>query len=291
MALRTDLALETAQAVTENFKNPVEGIKQKEFKSSDFVVTEIIIENEKGSQAIGKPIGQYVTIEYDGYGGLDSFPDNLEEEVDAVSKEISRLCTAHNNALIIGLGNNDITPDALGPMVAKQIFATRHIPINMKGFEEFAHLKSVAAVATGVLGQTGIETGEITKAICDKIKPEIVIVVDALACKEVSRLGNTIQISDTGICPGSGVKNSRKELSRATLGVPVISLGVPTVVDMHTVAEDVFGQKTPNEKFKDIMVTPRSIDKLIERTAKLISLSINKCFQQTMSIEEITSLI
>ncbi len=291
MGIRTDLALEKAQFLTKSSTQPLEGIQQKEYTKADLKITQITVESQEAAKALGKPAGEYVTIETLDSTGLDAYPDYLEEQVDIVAGEISRLCDNTGTALVVGLGNNDITPDALGPLVAKQIFATRHIPVNMPGFEEFSHLRPVAVLAPGVLGQTGIEVAEITKAVCAKIKPSVVVAVDALACAEISRLGTTIQISNTGISPGSGVKNSRKELSMTTLKAPVIALGVPTVVDMQTIAENVFNQESVNNEYKDFMVTPRSVDKLIERSAKLIGLAINKAFQPSMTIEDITSLI
>lgn len=291
MGLRTDLALESAQSINATAAKPYPGISQHEYSKSQCHITQITVENESASSAIGKPVGEYVTIEMNGTGGLDAYPDNLEEQVDLLANEISRLANNNDNVLVIGLGNDDITPDSLGPLVAKQIFATRHIPKEMAGFEEFSHLRSVSVIAPGVLGQTGIEVAEITKAICQKIKPGVVVAVDALACAEISRLGNTIQISNTGISPGSGVKNSRKELSQTTLNAPVIAIGVPTVVDMHTIAQTISGTENLNSDFNDIMVTPRSVDKLIEHSAKLIALGINKAFQPSLSIADITSLI
>lgn len=291
MGLRTDLAIESAQSIDISSASQYEGIKLNEFIKAECKVTEVIVETDLASKQIGKPTGKYITIETINSTGLDAYPDYFEEQVNLLANEINSLITTDNAVLIIGLGNDDITPDALGPLVAKQIFATRHIPIEMPGFEVFSDLRSVSVVSPGVLGQTGIEVAEITRAICDKIKPSLVIVIDALACAEISRLGKTIQITDSGISPGSGVKNSRKELSKATLNAPVIAIGVPTVVDMHTIAEAVADVSLAGEDYKDIMVTPKSIDKLIEHSAKLIAMGINKALQPSMSIEDFVSLI
>jgi spore protease len=291
MGIRTDLAIESAQTITLKQTKPFPGIVQEEYDEAECHVTHITVEDGRAADAIGKPIGKYVTIETQNASGLDAYPEYFDEQVELIAKEISELANNDGDVLVIGLGNDDITPDALGPLVAKQIFATRHIPKEMPGFDEFSDIRSVAVLAPGVLGQTGIEVAEITKAICEKIKPGVVIVIDALACSEISRLGNTIQITNTGISPGSGVKNSRKELSKATLNAPVIALGVPTVVDMQTIAEQITGQECQDKKFRDVMVTPRCIDKLIERSAKLIAMAINRAFQPSMSIEDISSLI
>ncbi len=291
MALRTDLALESAQAVKPSVSEEYPGIKQQEFEKAQCKIIRTTIETSEAAQAISKAVGEYVTIETDNASGLDAFPEYFDEQVELLAEEINRIAGKKGKYLVIGLGNDDITPDALGPLVAKQIFATRHIPTEMPGFEEFSELSSVACIAPGVLGETGIEVAEITKAVCEKIKPELVIVIDALACAEISRLGNTIQITNTGISPGSGVKNSRKELSKATLDVPVIALGVPTVVDMNTIAEAITGKPALKKEYSDVMVTPRSVDKLIERSANLIAMGINRAIQPTLTIEDITSLI
>lgn len=291
MGLRTDLAIESAQSVNASAANSYPGIDIKEFMKAECKVTEVNVETEKAAKEIGKVTGRYITIETVGTSGLDAYPDYFEDQVNLIAEEINSLAKADGPVLIIGLGNNDITPDALGPMVAKQIFATRHIPVEMPGFEEFSHLRSVAVMAPGVLGQTGIEVAEIVKSVCDSIKPSLVVCIDALACAEIDRLGNTIQLTDTGISPGSGVKNSRKELSKATLNAPVIALGVPTVVDMKTIAESIVKKPVKNDKFKNMMVTPRSVDNLIERAAKLIAMGINRAFQPSMTTEDIMSLM
>jgi spore protease len=290
MSLRTDLALESAQALKASVKQELSGISQKEYKQAGCSVTQITVETQDAANQLGKPMGQYVTIEMNS-GALDSYSDDFEEQVNMIAGEIKRLVPESGDALVIGLGNNDITPDALGPMTARQIFATRHIPKNVEGLEEFSGLRSVSSIAPGVLGQTGIEVAEVAGAVCQKVAPSVIVAIDALACSEISRLGTTIQISDTGISPGSGVKNSRKELSKNTLNAPVIAIGVPTVVDMHTIAQSITGKEQDNSEFSEMMVTPRSIDKLIERSAKLIALSVNKAFQPDMTIEDITSLI
>lgn len=289
MSIRTDLALESAQAIKTT--KPVEGITQHQQEQAGCIITNIVVETPEGAKKIGKPMGQYITIETKNNSGLDVYPDDLEKQVDMLAEQIKALCPKEGEALVIGLGNNDITPDALGPFVAKQIFATRHFKTELAEFEEFRNMRSVSALAPGVLGQTGIEVAEVTKAICTKVKPSVVIVIDALACAEISRLGTTIQITDTGISPGSGVKNARKELSQKTLKAPVIAIGVPTVVDMNTIAETISGKPSENKQYKAIMVTPKNIDKLIDRCAKLISLAINKVFQPDMTIEDITSMI
>ena len=193
--------------------------------------------------------------------------------------------------LVAGLGNNDITPDALGPQAAAKVLATRHLRDELDNDEEqfLTSLRRVSSFAGGVLGQTGIESAEMIRAICRELKPAAVIAVDALACSDVSRLGTTIQISDSGISPGSGVANTRRELSQRVLGVPVIAVGVPTVVDMHTIVRS-FTEAEIGEELPNMMVTPRDIDRLTERASQLIAFGINLALQPTMSFEDVRGL-
>ncbi len=290
MGIRTDLAVEILSATKEKTNVNLDRISQEITQKGGITITEIEIKDEAIGKQIGKPQGKYITIEVEKGRTLDQFPDNLESDATALSEEINKFLPQKGEVLVVGLGNDDITPDALGPLVIKQIFATRHITENMQGLEEFDGIRPVSAFAPSVLGKTGLESAEIVKAICDKIKPSAVIVIDALASSEILKLGRTIQLSNTGISPGSGVKNSRKELSNATLGCPVISIGVPTVVDMHTIAETIFQDSSQRGEFSHMMVTPRFVDKLIEYSAKIISLGINMSLHPDISVEDIFSL-
>lgn len=284
MSIRTDLAVEM---IDEDAKSLPKGIKRKLRKSSACSVTEIIVADDAAGMRIGKSRGRYVTVETD---RLSASPQDFDEQVANIAAEIIALKgSSRKTALVAGLGNSDITPDALGPLVVSQIIATRHLQDVLPDGHELRQLNSVSAIAPGVLGQTGIEAAEIIKSICDVAKPDCVIVIDALACSDVSRLGTTIQLTDTGISPGSGVQNRRKELSEATVGVPVIAIGVPTVVDMHTIVESITGNP-PDKHLPNMMVTPRDVDQLIDRTAKLLAYSINKAVQPMLTIEDITAL-
>lgn len=279
---RTDLALEEmSRQVPE-----ISGISQKESTMGDCKITEISIETIEAAKALLKPVGKYVTIETP---DLSLHPENFDSQVEILAAEITKLVPSSGEALIIGLGNNDITPDALGPQVVSQILATRHLMSELPNNTEFHNLRSVSAIAPGVLGQTGIEVSEIAKSIAASTKPAVLVVVDALACSDISRLGRTIQLSDTGISPGSGVQNRRKELSHATIGIPVIAIGIPTVVDMLTIAENITGSEVP-ENANSMMVTPRDIDKLIERSAKLVAFSINSALLPSLSLEDFSAL-
>jgi spore protease len=269
---RTDLAVELIEQAgkdktsgVENTTNNVEGV----------TITQTKITNEKGESIIGKPKGTYTTFE------VTPFMDgnaNFDGEVSVVANEIKKLIP-DGEILVVGLGNKGITPDALGPLVADLTLVTRHIDKNM--FEKIGleELRPVSVMVPGVLGQTGIETANMVLSICKDTSPKSVIIVDALAASNIKRLGCTVQLSNTGINPGSGVANSRKELSFNTLGIPTISIGVPTVVDMKV------------EGNQSLMVTPREIDQVVKASAKLIAFAINKALHPTLSIEEITGLV
>ena len=222
-------------------------------------------------------------------------PVNPADEVThLLAEELRRMLPPEGMVLVVGLGNAQITPDALGPLTVRQILATRHIPAQLAEQTGLSGLRPVAAIAPGVLGQTGIETGEIILSIVRDLSPAAVVAVDALAAGSPERLGCTIQISDSGISPGSGVLNARKELSRQSLGVPVLSLGIPTVVDGGTLVCGLLGCEDESrvpEEARAMMVTPRDVDALIERGAKHLSLALNAALQPQLSLEEISYLV
>lgn len=282
---RTDLAVEMLDPQADKLPK---GIKRKIRKSSVCTITEIIVEDILAGIKIGKSKGRYITIETD---RLSAHPEDFSEQSMNIAAEISSLIPDKNRILVVGLGNENITPDALGPRTASRIIATRHVAEENSGANfSSLNLTSVSVLAAGVMGQTGIESSEIIQAVCGKVNPSCVIAIDALACSDISRLGTTIQLADSGISPGSGVQNRRKELSRETLGVPVVSIGVPTVVDMHSIVHNITGNP-PDKHLPNMMVTPRDIDKMIDRTAHLLAYSINRAAQPELSGEDILSLM
>ncbi len=289
MNVRTDLALEKEEFITDSENT---GIKKRKKQTEKTEVTEIEIVSSDGERAIGKPKGRYITVEMSEFS-YDS--EILDDRLKSLTAEIKRLLPdGESPVLVAGIGNENITPDALGPLCAKSIFSTRHIDNKLAYEIGFKSLHPVCTLATGVLGQTGIETGEIIKSVVSSISPRAVILVDALAAASLSRLGRTVQITDTGITPGSGVGNSRAEISEKTLGVPVIAIGVPTVVDAVTLARDI----TENAEFentaenaKNMMVTPREIDVMVKRAAKLIALSINCALQPEIEPDILLSVV
>jgi spore protease len=289
MSKRTDLAVELIDEGAEQIK----GVRKKVHHKIASTATEVIIEDQTASVKIGKPIGRYITIETT---RLSGDPSEFNEQVADIAEEIIRLSDCSGKSvLVVGLGNDRITPDSLGPKVVSQVLVTRHLAAENvpKTIRDAVNITSVSAIAPGVLGQTGVEAAETIEAIAQFIRPECIFVVDALACSDISRLGSTIQLTDSGISPGSGVQNRRKELSKETLGVPVTAIGVPTVIDMHTIAENLTGNTNLQASINhlpNMMVTPRDVDKLIERMSRLIAFGINKATQPYLTIEDIVSL-
>ncbi len=299
MNIRTDLAVEMREM---KGAGELSGVKTTEEKGEKTKTTIIEVLSEEGEKVLGKPIGKYITVE------LAPFSDDAEvtdERMTAVKNAVAQLLPKEGPILVAGIGNRDVTPDALGPRAATQIFATRHIGEQMQeqiGFD--GRLRPVSSVAAGVLGQTGIETAELLSAMVYAVKPAAVITVDALASRRLSRLGCTIQLCDTGISPGSGVGNKRARIDKETLGVPVIAVGVPTVVDAFTLAKDVMGKGDDAENgsesedtgaaapgCENMMVTPREIDVVIDRAARLIALSLNCALQPQLSTEDLLGLM
>ena len=287
MRIRTDLAVESLELAGETLPP---GVVHQNEEREGVNIDVVNIRDREGAEVIGKPEGTYITLTMTPFKNLHN---NFEGEVDAVAEKLSSLLPAAGLALVVGLGNSDITPDALGPFTARQILATRHISAEIPGLEGLGSLRPVAAIAPGVMGQTGIETAEVIRSIAEKITPSAIIAIDALASKNVDRLGCTIQISDSGIVPGGGVQNKRKELNRSTLGTPVISMGVPTVVDMSTIAYDLTDGGADPEiiaKGENFMVTPREIDSIVQQAAKIVAASVNKALQPSLTMEEIIGL-
>ncbi len=283
MNLRTDLALERAE--TGDFDT--KGITFFEEKFENITVTRMKIEDEAAAKRLEKPMGEYITIEVERFTA-DAELD--EKEVAVLKNELLKLLPKKAaSLLVVGLGNSNITPDALGPRAAEKIIATRHISKEFASSLGIPSLRAVSVLAPGVLGQTGIETGEIILGTAEKIKPSAVIVIDALAARSLARLGRTVQITNTGITPGSGVGNARSEISEKTLKIPVIAVGVPTVVDMQTLFCDM-GAKAEKE-LPDMVVTPKEVDLMIERAARLIAVSVNAALQSKLTLEDILGLM
>lgn len=294
MELRTDLAVEAHELADEDIRD-VDYSKEEE---KGLLIERLNIKTKRAGQLMGKEAGRYVTVSLPPL--TDSIRDT-DERLPVIAREIRRLLPVNGLVLVAGLGNSQITPDALGPKCVSSVLATRHITGEIARSTGLDRLRAVAVLATGVTGQTGIETGELVLSVVKRIKPTAVIVIDALASRRLERLGCTLQISDTGISPGAGVGNHRTKLSSETLGVPVIALGVPTVVDAVTMVSDLVCPEDDKQqqslkdkvspKGRAMVVTPREVDLLVERAAKLLSLSINLALHTSVSVSDLLSLL
>ncbi len=287
LLFRTDLALERAQMLG---KKEIPGISQRTYEIASATVSEIKVTDADGEKTIGKPQGTYITVEVPAFTVSRELTDG---RLDALVTVLRSLLPEQGAVLVAGLGNTAITADALGPKCAQMIFATRHIAESLQEKIGIGKLRPVAVLSPGVLGCTGIEAQEIITAVTQKIKPSAVISVDALAAKSIKRLANTVQLSDTGISPGSGVGNHRNEISFHTIGVPVIAMGVPTVVDAGSIAQDLTGadENSLPQTYKNVFVSPREIDTVTDSAAKLLSLAINCALQKNLTAQELLSLV
>lgn len=291
MQLRTDLAVEAREIVGEH----ISGTEFKTYSENGLEISRLTVKNQKAKQALGKEIGTYITIE------LPSLTDNFsetDERLVTIGEEIRRLLPVNGLVLVAGLGNTEITPDSLGPKTSSRILATRHITGEIARATGLDKLRPVAVMQTGVTGQTGIETGEYIMSVVKRIKPNAVVAIDALASRRLERLGCTLQISDTGISPGAGVGNHRTKINKETIGVPVIAIGVPTVVDVQTLANDLIGDEFDAQTREQIsphgrqmVVIPREIDLLTERASRLIAFALNGALQNEFDLPDLVSLM
>lgn len=289
MAFRTDLAVEAI----ENHKTAaaLPHVRQSDRTLEGFAVHEVRILSADAAREIGKPQGRYLTLELDALirREEDAFPRACK----ALSTLLRELLPHPNNGpvLIAGLGNRMITPDAIGPQTADHVIATRHLVAQSPAI--FADWRPVSALAPGVLGQTGVETGEVICGVLDRVCPAAVIAVDALAAGRLSRLLRTVQLADTGITPGAGVGNARAALNEETLGVPVIAVGVPTVVDGATLAHEISSQlgqpacEALDDLSQPVMITTRDIDREVADISRMIGYAVNMALHPHLSVADI----
>lgn len=289
MAFRTDLAVEAI----ENHKTAaaLPHVRQSDRMLEGFAVHEVRILSKDAAREIGKPQGRYLTLELDAliHREEDAFPRACK----ALSTLLRELLPHPNDGpvLIAGLGNRMITPDAIGPQTADHVIATRHLVAQSPAI--FADWRPVSALAPGVLGQTGVETGEVICGVLDRVRPAAVIAVDALAAGRLSRLLRTVQLADTGITPGAGVGNARAALNKETLGVPVIAVGVPTVVDGATLAHEISSQlgqpdcEALDDLSQPVMITTRDIDREVADISRMIGYAVNMALHPHLSVSDI----
>lgn len=287
---RTDLALEARELWQERAGETtrLEGVEARTGEREGFLSETVRILDRRGEQALGKPAGTYVTVNMDGlqHREKDAFGRGARA-VAGVLRELMGAGWDRGGALVVGLGNRSITPDAIGPKVHEYTMVTRHLVQQVP--QHFGTFRPVASLAAGVLGTTGMESGELVQAVCRRLRPEWVIVVDALASRSLERLCRTVQISDTGIIPGSGVGNHRVALDEATLGAPVLAVGVPTVVYGATLAADLMGRDDlpPLGRGGELLVTPKDIDSQVSDLSKVIGYGINLALQPGLTVEDV----
>ncbi|MGY0372419.1 GPR endopeptidase [Clostridium sp. JNZ J1-5] len=320
--VRTDLAIEAKELYEEQNSKEISGVKIDEYFDSGMKIVDVNILDEMGEKNMGKPIGRYITIEMPESVNHDR---DVMDDVSAVfAKTLSSIINLDKSmtTLVVGLGNWNVTPDALGPKVISRLMITRHLKeLIPDKIDE--NIRPVCALSPGVLGLTGIETGEIIRAVTEKIKPNLIVCIDALASRKTDRVNKTIQIGNTGISPGSGIGNKRMEISEKTLGIPVIAIGIPTVVHAATLANDtldmaldaLISQSTKGSEFYnmlnsldreekqrlineilypyvgDMIVTPKEIDMVIDSVSKIIANGINIALQPALGLEDINRYI
>ena len=321
MEKRTDLALEAHEIYTEEkHVKSISGVDIESFNKNNVNVTRVKILNPEGSKALKKPIGDYVTMEIPEY--VHETKENFDGIIKIFSDELKRMVpkrTKNSVTLVVGLGNRNITADALGPKTVDGLLVTRHL-FDLMPEDISEGIMPVCAISPGVLGITGIETNEIIKGVTERIKPDVIIAIDALASRSISRVMTTIQLSNTGIKPGAGVGNERGGLDLETLGVPVIAVGVPTVVDAATMANDTIDMVIENisshtdkdtrfyqmlknidknekyalidevlkKSFTNLVVTPKEVDEIIDDLAEIISDGINICMHTCINAENVS---
>ena len=318
ISVRTDLAMEACELLSK--EETYEGIETEMKRTDGIEITTVRITNDNAAEAVGKPKGTYISIEADKMKGADA--DFRQKVIEITADMLKTVLNSdrEKNILVAGLGNRYITPDSLGPKVVAKILVTRHIRDTLSDKIDDS-VASVAAIAPGVMGITGIETAEILKGIIERIKPDAVIAIDALAARRTSRINSVIQIADSGISPGSGVGNKRVLLNEESLGVPVIGIGVPTVVSAATLVNDSMERilsamaEASKEKLfyntlnnlgderealiaellepyaENMFVTPKEVDEVIERLAEIISNAINIAVHPALTKEDINKYV
>lgn len=297
---RTDLADEARELFAQSSEktSALQGVRARTYERRGCAVTAVQVLDRQGSEAIGKPVGKYLTVDLQEEAGLSD--PCLSQEALCIAEELRRLLpklTKDTPVLVAGLGNRRITSDAVGPGVVENLLVTRHLKDTLG--PDFPALTPVCAVAAGVLADTGVESAEVVRGVAERVKPACVIVVDALVSRRLGRVCQTVQLSDTGLVPGSGIGNHRSALNEDTLHMPVLAVGVPTVIQAATLAADLLeesGAEAAQEPFSarladDIIVTPKDIDARIRHLSRLVGCGINLALQPALSPEDVAALL
>ncbi|MET0018134.1 GPR endopeptidase [Oscillibacter sp.] len=295
-AKRTDLALEAQELWQESAEktSKLSGVKAGKSRREGYPVTKVEILDDQGAQTLGKPVGTYLTLDLTAYWQRKE--DYFDRAVRALGAELKQMLPGDGAALVIGLGNRAMTPDAVGPLTLESVLITRHLRAAMP--KQFGGFRPVSAFSVGVLGTTGVESAEAVRGLVKEVEPDFVIAVDALASRRTGRVCATVQLSDSGIVPGSGVGNHRSALNKESLGVPVFAVGIPTVVDAATLAADLleesgvteFDEKRLRSRKQPMTVTPRDIDAQVRELSRVLGYGVNWALQE-LEIEDMAALL
>ena len=285
---RTDLAAESKALWEESAGKTtrLEGVRARQHRVGAFSVEEVEILDSRGREALGKPEGTYITVDLRPW--ITGRKATFDQAAQALADQLRPLLPQEGTVFVAGLGNRSMTPDAVGPITVDHLLVTRHLG------QVLPQLRPLYAAAAGVLGTTGLESAEWVRGLAGRGEAGAVIVVDALAARTLDRLCTTVQLADTGIIPGSGVGNARMALNRETLGVPVLSVGVPTVVDAATLAADLTGGTATGEletRGRSLFVTPKEVDRQVAQLGKLLGYAINLAVQPGLTVEDLTALL
>ena len=294
---RTDLALEAAKNIFSDpcFSEKIPGVSVKERHSHGYRVTDVAISTPEAARELGKPQGDYITVDLQPYFRREQ--DFFHRGTVCLSQELRTLLPGTGedfSVLVVGLGNRSMTPDAIGPLTLEHLLVTRHMVRTLP--RQFSSFTPVSAMAADVLGRTGMDASEVIRGAVAQVRPAAVIAIDALAARDKDRLCATVQFSNTGLIPGSGVGNHRRAVTAESLGVPVIAAGVPTVIDAHTLCGDLLeeagkGDFDVGHRGEDLFVTPRDIDQRVRELSRLLGYAINMALQPDLSEDDITGLL
>lgn len=293
---RTDLALEARELWQESADKTTKlsGVKAGKSRREGYPVTKVEILDKEGAETLGKPVGTYLTLDLTSYWQRKE--NYFDRAVRALGAELRDMLPGDGAAMVVGLGNRAMTPDAVGPLTLESVLITRHLRAAMP--KQFGGFRPVSAFSVGVLGTTGVESAEAVRGLVKQVKPDFVIAVDALASRRTGRVCATVQLSDSGIVPGSGVGNQRSALNKESLGVPVFAVGVPTVVDAATLAADLleesgvkeFDEKRLRSRKQPLTVTPRDIDAQVRELSRVLGYGVNWALQE-LEIEDMAALL
>lgn len=291
MQIRTDLAVEAREYVGEGAEQ-IHGVSVQEYyvPETEIHITKVVIETKNGAKIIGKPMGTYITLDApDMMDPDDNYHAEVSHEIAKHIKAMLPMKKKEQSFLVVGLGNRDVTADSLGPRSVDNLMITRHI-VEKFGAAAYARdqVNKVSAIIPGVMARTGMEAAEIVKGVVEQTSPDVILAIDALAARSTKRLNRTIQISNAGIHPGSGVGNHRNALDETTLGIPVIAIGIPTVVDAGTIVKDaldkngagkIIKEAFPIADLNNFYVTGKDIDEIVKRLSFTVSEALNEAFE------------